>query len=319
SNTPLSPPPSLNLRFGPIPPPYSLKVKCAANPPLTPKHKSDIRQKDPNPIRVMADSFLNALKTPTLSLIVAFTAVFLMTHPPSSWAAPGGRMGGRSSSRSSYSIPSSYSYSSSYSSSSTSPSSPTKEITKEEKEAAEAFARNLLRLYFNESKAIMILSRRSAVFKLQVGLLGSAKSLQSELNRIAETADTSTSKGLSYILTETTVALLRHPDHFIPAYASWLKQSSIEQRRKFDEETLVNVDNQRIKRPTTRTNDGFNNEYIVLPAIKESKDLEEALKSLGSIPSSDVTAVEVLWTPQAENDTLSEKEYREDYPSLKPL
>ena len=30
-------------------------------------------------------------------------------------------------------------------------------------------------------------------------------------------------------------------------------------------------------------------------------------------------AVEVLWTPQNENDTLSERELLEDYPLLRPL
>lgn len=35
----------------------------------------------------------------------------------------------------------------------------------------------------------------------QVGLLGMARSLQQDLNRIAERADTSTPEGLSYVLT----------------------------------------------------------------------------------------------------------------------
>jgi uncharacterized membrane protein len=30
-------------------------------------------------------------------------------------------------------------------------------------------------------------------------------------------------------------------------------------------------------------------------------------------------AAEVLWTPQNENDTLSERELLEDYPLLRPL
>lgn len=35
----------------------------------------------------------------------------------------------------------------------------------------------------------------------QVGLLGMGRSLQKDLNRIAEVADTSTTEGLSYVLT----------------------------------------------------------------------------------------------------------------------
>ncbi|ONM07988.1 Myelin-associated oligodendrocyte basic protein isoform 1 [Zea mays] len=40
---------------------------------------------------------------------------------------------------------------------------------------------------------------------------------------------------------------------------------------------------------------------------------------MGAIPSSKILAVEVLWTPQNENDTLSERELLEDYPLLRPL
>ncbi|XP_012492879.1 uncharacterized protein LOC105804719 isoform X3 [Gossypium raimondii] len=108
-------------------------------------------------------------------------------------------------------------------------------------------------------------------------------------------------------------------------------QLSIEERGKFDEETLVNVNN--IKRQSTSSQkaSGFSNEYIVitilvaaegmhkLPPINGSGDLKEALQKLASIPSSKILAVEVLWTPQNENDTLSEQELLEDYPLLRPL
>ncbi|MBA0833280.1 hypothetical protein Goarm_017603, partial [Gossypium armourianum] len=61
---------------------------------------------------------------------------------------------------------------------------------------------------------------RTSVLKLQVGLLGTGRSLQRDLNRIAEVADTSTSEGLGFVLTETSLALLRHPDYCISGYSS---------------------------------------------------------------------------------------------------
>lgn len=39
------------------------------------------------------------------------------------------------------------------------------------------------------------------LFHLKVGLLGMGRSLQRDLDRIAETADTSTPEGLGYVLT----------------------------------------------------------------------------------------------------------------------
>ncbi|KAF5206227.1 myelin-associated oligodendrocyte basic protein [Thalictrum thalictroides] len=55
------------------------------------------------------------------------------------------------------------------------------------------------------------------------------------------------------------------------------------------------------------------------PRITNIADLKEALQKLGSISSSKTMAVEVLWTPQEDDDTLSEQELLEKYPLLKPL
>ncbi|XVE62857.1 hypothetical protein DITRI_Ditri06bG0153400 [Diplodiscus trichospermus] len=191
--------------------------------------------------------------------------------------------------------------------------------------------------------SVLTATERTSVLKLQVGLLGMGRSLQRDLNRIAEVANTSTSEGLSFVLSETALALLRHPDYCISGYSSVdvkrsiedgekrFNQLSIEERGKFDEETLVNVNNIRRQSTTGQKASGFSNEYIVitilvaaegvhkLPPINGSGDLKEALQKLASIPTSKILAVEVLWTPQNENDTLSERELLEDYPLLRPL
>ncbi|OMO62274.1 hypothetical protein CCACVL1_22925 [Corchorus capsularis] len=108
-------------------------------------------------------------------------------------------------------------------------------------------------------------------------------------------------------------------------------QLSIEERAKFDEETLVNVDNIRTQSTRSQKATGFSNEYMVitilvaaegehkLPPINGSKDLKEALLKLACILTKKILGVEVLWTPQDENDTLSKKELIEDYPELRPL
>ncbi|KAL6532132.1 hypothetical protein OROGR_014102 [Orobanche gracilis] len=109
-------------------------------------------------------------------------------------------------------------------------------------------------------------------------------------------------------------------------------QLSVEERGKFDEETLVNVNNTR-KQSSKCLQASDSSEYIVflitilvaaegehkLPSTNNSNDLKEALQKLASIPSSRTLAVEVLWTPQNEDDNLSERELLEDYPLLRPL
>lgn len=68
--------------------------------------------------------------------------------------------------------------------------------------------------------SVLTAAEKTTVLKLQVGLLGMGRSLQKDLNRIAQVADTSSPEGLNYVLTETTLALLRHPDYCISAYSS---------------------------------------------------------------------------------------------------
>lgn len=191
--------------------------------------------------------------------------------------------------------------------------------------------------------SVMTATERTSVLKLQVGLLGMARTLQKDLDQIAEAADTSTPEGLHYVLTETVLALLRQPDYCISAYSSVdvkrtledgesrFNKLSIEERGKFDEETLVNLNNIKRSKTASQRLKGVNNEYIVvtilvaasgthkLPVINGSADLKEALQKLASIPASKTLAVEVLWTPQNENDTLTERELLEDYPLLRPL
>jgi uncharacterized membrane protein len=195
-----------------------------------------------------------------------------------------------------------------------------------------------------------------SVAKLQVGLLSEARSLQADLDRIARTADTSSSEGLTQVLQETTLALLRHPEYWVYAGAEnqqaqlaaaelQFNRLALAERSKFAEETLSNVNNRLRQAPARGTlpaaggqltqnltnNPGEYNlgEYIVvtllvaaqgklqLPAISDSQDLRRALGQVGAIPNDNLLAVEVLWTPQAEGDTLSSDELIAEYPDLK--
>ncbi|KAI3881046.1 hypothetical protein MKX03_015661, partial [Papaver bracteatum] len=56
-----------------------------------------------------------------------------------------------------------------------------------------------------------------------------------------------------------------------------------------------------------------------LCVVNSNANLKKALQNLGSMPISKLLAVEVLWTPQVENDIMSEHEILEDYPILRPL
>jgi uncharacterized membrane protein len=191
-----------------------------------------------------------------------------------------------------------------------------------------------------------------AVVRLQVGLLGAARSMQEDLERIAERADTSSSEGLAHVLQETAVALLRHPELCVygasdcrgcrgPAAAEQaFNELCLEERSKFEKETLVNVNawrNAAKPAPAVATTVGpggvglpERNEYVVvtvlaavedseLPQVRSLEDLQTALKKLGSCGASAVSAVEVMWAPQEEGDTLMAQELAEKFPTLVPL
>ena len=184
---------------------------------------------------------------------------------------------------------------------------------------------------------------------LQVGLLAEARGLQTELNQIAQSANTGSSEGLDLVLQETVLALLRHPEYW--AYASSETQQSrleaaeaqfnrlaLTERSKFQEETLSNVNRQLRQSEQKALPESERNqqlltqgpgEYIVvtllvasegklnLPKINSAQDLRQALNQLGAVSSEQLLALEVLWAPQAEGDTLTSEDLITAYPNLK--
>ncbi|KAI3823482.1 hypothetical protein L1987_04920 [Smallanthus sonchifolius] len=82
----------------------------------------------------------------------------------------------------------------------------------------------------------------------------------------------STFKSPKSLIDEMTLAQLRHPDYCISGYSSrsveegekCFNRLSIEGRGKFDEETLVNVNNIRKQSAMSKRSNGFCNEYIVI-------------------------------------------------------
>jgi len=197
-----------------------------------------------------------------------------------------------------------------------------------------------------------------SVTRLQVGLLADARSLQAELNQIAETADTNSEAGRAEVLQETSLALLRHPEYWVYAGGS-TQQARLEgaesqfnrlalaERSKFTEETLSNVNNQlkaatakgalpanqkggELDNPTSLITQGPG-EYVIvtllaatlgkmqLPAINNADDLRQALRQIGGISGDRLLAIEVLWTPQAEGDTLTSDDLLAEYADLKQV
>ncbi|MDB9374636.1 DUF1517 domain-containing protein [Nodularia sphaerocarpa] len=192
-----------------------------------------------------------------------------------------------------------------------------------------------------------------SVTRLQVGLLAQARGLQDELNKIAESADTNSPEGRAEVLQEASLALLRHPEYWVyggggtqqvklNAAEGQFNRLSLAERSKFSEETLSNVNNQlkaALNRDALPAADQFDNptqlisegpgEYLIvtllaatlgkfeIPEINSADDLRQALRRIGGIPGDQLLAIEVLWTPQAEGDTLTSDDILAEYTDLK--
>ncbi|MGL5876745.1 MAG: DUF1517 domain-containing protein, partial [Xenococcaceae cyanobacterium] len=159
-----------------------------------------------------------------------------------------------------------------------------------------------------------------------------------------------TPSGRATVLQETTLALLRHPEYWVygatqsqqtalNSAEAKFNQLALAERSKFTEETLTNVNSQlknllqgselekggELVAQTERES----GEYIMvtvivgidgkleLPTINNTEDLHKALQQIGSIGSDRLLAVEILWTPQAQGDTLTKDDILAQYPNVK--
>jgi uncharacterized membrane protein len=191
------------------------------------------------------------------------------------------------------------------------------------------------------------------VGRVQVGLLAEARSLQTDLDRIAQTADTGSAAGRAQVLQEATLSLLRHPEYWVYGAAkseqgrldsaeAKFNQWALTERSKFTEETLSNYNN-KLNSDAQASLPGDSSkgelaetamsqapgEYIVvtivvgtegkmqMPAVNNAEDLRRALSQIGAISSEQLLAVEVLWTPQASGDSLTSDDMLAEYADLK--
>lgn len=187
-----------------------------------------------------------------------------------------------------------------------------------------------------------------SVVTLKVGLLSTARPLQLNLDMVGRSADTSTVKGLRYVLEESVLALLRNPDYWVYGSVDTkharltmaediFNRRCMEERLKISEETLTNVGGRRKESAPTNSQGDSSvapPEYIVvtlvcaasedlaprLPKeINSAADIKNALSELGGVSVDSLQGIEVIWAPQALRDTLSEQEMLSDHPELRMI
>lgn len=177
------------------------------------------------------------------------------------------------------------------------------------------------------------------ISQLQIALLASATDVQSGLSDLSLRVDTSTEEGLRELLQASIMILLRHTEYWrhgsghaqtvnINQAESIFEQLSLEQRSKLTQETLSNVRG-KIQAETVIAPEDESAMYIVVTLLVGTahdqpqfqklstvEDFETALKRLASTPPDYLLKLELLWSPQAENDSLTYDEFITEYTEM---
>lgn len=184
-------------------------------------------------------------------------------------------------------------------------------------------------------------NRIVTVSLLQVGLRSEARRLQVVLNRLAETADTTTSDGIFELLQQTCRLLLDHARYWTHVLAASQTVNTIDEaeilynqllnreRSKFSAETLANVDGEIRRQATTGSNNSGSPTYIVVTLLMGTADdeplfgeiysasvLRDTLEEIGIMQPRYLLVLNTLWTPQNPYDSLTEKDIATDYPEM---
>ncbi len=179
------------------------------------------------------------------------------------------------------------------------------------------------------------------VSKLQVALFAQAREVQARLTELTLEVDTDTPEGLMTLMQESALALVRTPENWTHVSSSSqsvhrdkteevFNKLSLEERTKFSEETLVNVRGRVAQRSTAIASpDKDPSAYIVVTLligtehdkplfgeIRNTQELSTALEAIASIPASHLLVFELLWSPQADTDSLTYDELLTEYSNM---
>lgn len=182
-----------------------------------------------------------------------------------------------------------------------------------------------------------------SIAQVQVGLLPSAKELQSDLRRMAASADTSTTSGLQSVLQETTLSLLRNPALWVyanvesaqvsfSAAESTFNRLSMQERSKLSKELTFNVAGRRNQDvlQSSAGNDSISDfiavtllvatrHRVTFKEANSAEALKETLQQLGALADQDLLALEVIWQPEGAGEVLTTEELLTAYPQLQHL
>lgn len=181
------------------------------------------------------------------------------------------------------------------------------------------------------------------ITQLQIALLAPAEDLQTELSELSRNADTDSDKGLVKLLQESALTLMRHEDYWthvlsnsetcnIVEAETKFDKLQFQERSKFSDETLVNVNGERKIRSKVNPDSEDSGLYIVVTLLLGSADdnplfettysrdeLKAALSSMVALRAGYFMTFYLLWTPQQKPEALTYDELLMEYPEMMQL
>ncbi|MEY3305051.1 MAG: DUF1517 domain-containing protein [Pseudanabaena sp.] len=180
------------------------------------------------------------------------------------------------------------------------------------------------------------------ITKLQVALLAQAREIQSRLTELSLGVDTSTPEGLLSLMQDSAIAVMRTPENWTHVAVTsqslpreqaetLFNQLVVEERAKFSQETLVNVNGRVALHPeVVASPDKDPSAYIVVTLLIATEhdqpllgqkitsvtELHKALDKITAIAASQLLVFELMWTPQAATDSLTYDELLTEYSNM---
>jgi uncharacterized membrane protein len=167
------------------------------------------------------------------------------------------------------------------------------------------------------------------------------KFLQGQLDGITKNADARSRAGLMRVLREVTVVLRRARESWLyagivnaepmhaPEAAAWFQQHAEDARTRFREALIRNAGGATVTRAGEALAAAEGEGLVVITLIVAARDhlldfhdladaeqVRRCLESLGNLTSATLTAVEILWSPAAENQRLGVAELERLYPDV---
>ncbi len=197
------------------------------------------------------------------------------------------------------------------------------------------------------SGGTMLPARPSEVnlIRLEIGLLATATDVPSTLHRLVSSIDTSTDYGLSQLLQQSALLLLRNQQYWHAASYDYRKvrydeaesafnSLTMQARSKLSYETISNVDG--FKQEDTKHLPPAGDlippgDYIVVELIvassaplrlrhaRTAEEIREQVAEIAAAAGSNLQAVEVIWHPDSTDESLSRDDLMTLYPELAPI